>query len=192
VLIAVVSGVVWYHVTKEDTTTPVSGDDTEQQRTEGAYEFTAHPDTRAPDTDSDCAGHAYGDIKDYLAGSPCDHLSRQLFVAKVDGRTIYTSVSVVTMPDEEKADELRKLTDKDGSGNVADVVKDGLAEVDGLDRLTKGGGYASKQSGRDVVIVEADFPPADRSGDEQADEDILDKVCEDALRLSTEIADNSG
>jgi hypothetical protein len=187
VAVAVLSGVVWYYVTDDDTSTPAGEDTGTPQQTEGLYEFTAHEDMPSPKTDTDCAAHAYGDIRDFLAASPCDHLSRQLFVTKADGRTVYTSVSVVTMPDEQKAGELRDLTDKDGSGNVSDVVKDELVTIEGLDGLAGGGGYASKQDGRDVIIVESDFDPGDKSGDEDADDDALDKVCVDALRLSDQV-----
>lgn len=192
VVVAVVSGLAWYYITDEAPPTKVSQDGDPSQQTEGLYQFTAHEDMTSPDTDTDCAAHAYGDIKDYLAASPCDHLSRQLFVTEVEGRTIYTSVSVVTMPDEDKAGELRDLTDKEGSGNVSDVVKDGLVTIEGLRGLASGGGYASKQDGRDVIIVESDFDPGDKSGDEDADGSVLDKVCEDALRLSTQVDVKSG
>lgn len=192
VAIAIVSGVAWFYLTDDEPPVKADSDGDQSQQAEGLYEFTAHEEMTAPDTDNDCAGHAYGDIQDYLAGSPCDHLSRQLFVTEVEGSTIYTSVSVVTMPDETKAGELRDLTDKDGSGNVSDVVKDGLVTIDGLDGLASGGGYASKQDVRDVIIVEADFAPGDASGDEDADGELLDNVCEEALLLSKEVAGEAG
>lgn len=188
VVIAVVSGLVWYYVNNDSTSTPTtSSGETGVQEPQGVYQFTAHPEMPSPDRDTDCAKHAYDDIKDFLAKTPCDHLARQLFVAKDGERTVYTSVSVVTMPTEAEAKELRDLTDLDGSGNVSDVVRDKVVKVDGLDRLSGGGGYASKQSGRDVIIIEAAFAPKDESGDEAADEKILDSVCDDALLLASRV-----
>lgn len=192
VAVAVISGVVWYYVTGEDGTrnTPADAGDGGQQ-TEGAFDFSPHPDMTSPVTDDDCAEHAYGRIKQHLQSVPCDHLSQQLFVTVEDGRTVYASVSVVTMPDEEKAAQLRALTDEDGSGNVSDVVRDGAVTIDGLDRLSGGGGYAAKQDGTEVVIVEADLDPKDQSEsdtDRKKDlDDILDPVCEDALRLAKQV-----
>jgi hypothetical protein len=141
-----------------------------------------------PDTvKKDCAKHAYGDIKKFLQSTPCDQLIRQLFVTRTGERTIYTSVSVVTMPNETDAAALRDLTDKDGSGNVSDVVHDKAVKIDGLDGLSGNDGYDSQQSGRDVIIVEADFAPKDKGSDDKADEKILDKVCTDALRLGADL-----
>lgn len=193
VVIAVVSGLVFYYVTNDTASTPSTGTGaTDAPEPQGVYQFTAHEGTPSPDTDTDCAKHAYDDIKDFLTTKPCDHLARQLFVTKVQGRVVYVSVSVVTMPTEAEAKELRDLTDTDGSGNVSDVVRDKLVKIDGLDRLSGDGGYASKQSGRDVAIVEAAFAPEDKSGDDGADEKIVDSVCEDALLLASKVDRESG
>jgi hypothetical protein len=195
--VAVISGVVWYYVIddgKQENTADDQGG-TEQQA-EGRYDFTPHPDMTSPATDEDCAEHAYGRIREHLQTTPCDHLSQQLFVTEVDGRTVYASVSVVTMPDDEKAAELRALTDEDGSGNVNDVVRDRGVTIEGMDRLSAGGGYAAKQNGNEVVIVEADLDPKDQSeteGDQKNDEKkILDPVCEDALLLAQQVDTKSG
>lgn len=188
VVIAMVSGLVWFYVNNDTTSTPTTGTgETGSQQPEGVYQFTAHEETPTPDTDDNCAKHAYGKIEDFLQNTPCDHLARQLFVTKPEGRTIYTSVSVVTMPSEAEAKELRDLTDQDETGNISDVVKDKLATIDGLDRLSAGGGYASKQSGRNVIIIEADLAPKDKSADKKADEKILDDVCDDALLLAAQV-----
>lgn len=197
VAVAVISGVVWYYIISDGNAENTATDDpgTEQQ-TEGAFPLEASPDMPEPQTDTDCAKHAYGRIQQHLQTNPCDHLAQQLFTTEVDGRTVYASVSVVTMPDEEKAAELRALTDEDGSGNVSDVVRDGAVAIEGMDRLSGGGGYAAKQTGNEVVIVEADLDPKDQSTDEagqKKDEDeILDPVCEDALRLAKQVDSNSG
>jgi hypothetical protein len=193
VAVAVVSGVVWYYFTNDDSPeTTNSVDESTTQQPEGVYQFTAHERMPKPDTDDDCAKHAYGAIQTFLTNTPCDHLTRQLFVTDVEGRTVYTSVSAVTMPDEDKAAELRDLTDKDGSGNVSDVVRDGEVKIDGLDRLSGDDGYASKQSGKDVIIVESAFAPEDKGGSDEADEKTLDAVSTDALRLGTQIDTGSG
>jgi len=195
VVIAVVSGLVWYYITNDDTSTQGTGgeESTAPQPQGGVYQFTAHEDMPEPNKTTDCAEHSYNDIKGFFEETPCDHLTRQLFVTKLDdGRTVYTSVSVVIMRDQEQASELREFTDKEGSGNVSDVVRDGLVKIQGLDRLSKSGGYASRQNGRDVIIIEADFAPKDRSDDKQADEDVLDEVCDDALRMAGELDKDTG
>jgi hypothetical protein len=193
VAVAVISGLVWNYVTDDTTSTPTdtAGEETPTQST-GVYDLKPHKGTPKPDVDTNCAKHAYDDIQRFLQDNPCTRLTRQLFVTEVDGgRTVYASVSVVTMASEDKAAELRGLTDKNGTGNVTDVVKDGLVKIDGLTSLAGGGGYESTQKGRDVTIVEADFDPKDK-GDEAADEKILDDVCKDALRKGPEIDAEAG
>jgi hypothetical protein len=95
------------------------------------------------------------------------------------------------MKNEAEAAALRDLTDKDGTGNISDVVRDGLVKIEGLKGLSSHDGYAARQSGRDVIVVESDFAPKDKSSDEKADEDILDKASTDALRLGADL-DSSG
>jgi len=194
VAVAVVSGLVWYYITNDTTSTPAAGgEESSTQQPEGVYQFTPHEDMPKPNRVKNCADHAYGDIKTFLSNTPCDHLTRQLFVAKLDdGRTVYTSVSVVKMHDEAEATSLRELTDQNDTGNVSDVVKDGLVKISGLKALSGNDGYKSKQNGREVVIVESDFAPKDRSGDDAADQKVLDDVCEDALRKADEVDGGSG
>ena len=193
VAVAVVSGLIWFYITDDSGSTPSDGaGQSGTQAPPSVYKFEPHKDMPRPDTVDDCAKHAYDATRTFLTNTPCDHLSRQLFVADYKGRTVYTSVSVVVMRDADKADQLRQLTDKNGSGNVSDVVRDGVVKIDGLKTLSANDGYKSKQTGKEVVIVESDFAPKDRSGDKTADQDALDDVCEDALSLAGQVDAGSG
>lgn len=191
VVVAVVSGLVWYYIINDNTSSTANGGDPGGQQADGAYQFSPHRDMPNADTQDTCPTHAYGDTKRFLEGTKCERLTRQLYVAKVDGRTVYTSVSVVTMADGAAADELRRLTDKNGSGNVSDAVRDKLVTISGLEALNNGG-YQASQSGRNVIIVESEFDPKDATSDQKADEDILDSVSTDALRLGAKLAASSG
>jgi hypothetical protein len=197
VVIAVVSGLIWYYITNDSTSTPDNGaEESGTQEPEDLYQFTAYKDMPDPDRVTDCAEHAYDATETFLKNTPCDHLTRQLFVTEVnDGkggkRTVYTSVSVVVMPDEDKANQLRQLTDIDGKGNINDVVRDGVVTIDGLKSLSANDGYKSKQTGREVVIVESDFAPGDKSG-KGSDQEVLDEVCEYALLLAAQVDAGSG
>lgn len=187
IAVAVISGVVWWYIQNEGRTGANTGygGPTEQQHSEGAYDFTAKLDE--PRVDGSCADHAYGDTKNFFKREPCEGLTRSVFATKIEDRTIYASVSVVEMPDDAKADELRKLTDTDGSGNVSDLVRDKVVQLDGLTELSGGGGYDSAQRGKQVVIVEADYDPKASKG---GSEDELDKVCTDAIRLGNDLVES--
>jgi hypothetical protein len=194
VAVAVISGLVWYYITNDAPPENTAGDDGSTEQTEGVYDFQPHEMPRA-ETQYTCPEHAYGEIKRFLENTQCERLDRQLFTTEVKGRTVYTSVSVVTMATEADAAALRELANEDGSGNVSDVVRDGVIDIEGLDRLSGGEGYASNQRDREVIIVESDFDPKDKpaEGQEEAlEKEILDPVCEDALRLGPEIAAGQG
>jgi hypothetical protein len=189
VLVAVLSGVVWWYIHQEgsDGDPTGYGGSATQQQSSGKYDFTDELST--PRVDDTCDDHAYGDTERFFKDSPCDRLTRSVFTTRVDGRTIYTSVSVVEMPDEDKATQLQNVTDTDGSGNVSDLVREGEVEAGGLKQLSKGGGYASARQGDQVTIVEADYDPQAGEG---GSEDELDDVCKDAIRLGGDITSNGG
>ncbi|WP_143230020.1 hypothetical protein [Actinophytocola xanthii] len=190
VAVAVISGVAWWFFTSEDTpergTTGFGGGPTSQQN-EGEFPFTSK--LSEPRVDESCAEHAYGQIQDFFGQTPCRQLTRDVFTTEIDDRTVYTSVSVVRMADEAQAQELRVLTDKDGSGNVNDLVREREVRVSGLEALSGGGGYDSSLVGSEVIIVEADYDPSAANG---GTEDELDRVCEDALRLAKDMTGGSG
>lgn len=187
IAVAVISGLVWWYIVNDDQGTGQTGygDGATQQQSSGAFDFS--PELDSPRVDQACSDHAYGATQDFLAERSCQRLTRSVFTTSVDGRTIYASVSVVEMADQESASDLRKLTDTDGSGNVNDLVREGEVPVDGLKSLSKGGGYASEQQGEQVTIVEADYDPKAKKGGSQ---DELDDVCRDAIRLGSEITAN--
>lgn len=189
ILVAVLSGVVWWYIRYEGSNaspTGYGGAETEKQSS-GKYDFTQ--ELSSPRVDQACDEHAYGDTEDFFRDTPCDRLTRSVFTTRIEGRTIYTSVAVVEMPDEAKATELQELTDTDGSGNVSDLVREDEVEVEGLKQLSKGGGYASARQGDKVTIVEADYDPA---ADEGGSEGELDDVCKDAIRLGGDMTASGG
>jgi hypothetical protein len=188
IAVAVISGVVWWYIQNEGSQNAATGyGGPTGQQSQGAYDFTAKLDK--PREDQSCGEHAYGETKAFLNQKQCQQLTRSVFTTKVQGRTIYVSVSVVQMADEGTADELRKLTDKDGSGNVSDLVREKVVKVDGLTELSGGGGYDSAQQGKQVVIVEADYDPKASKGGKESE---LDEVCTDAIRLGNDMLANSG
>lgn len=184
VAIAVISGLVWAYIRSDDTKDAAPNDGTEDPVIEGKYDFTPLSQLRSPRLDSTCAEHSYGKAKEFFEDTECDQLTRSVFTTALpDGRSVYTSVVVVRMANEADAQELRELTDTNGTGNVKDLVNEGIVTIDGLDKLN-GGGYKSTQGGSEVVIVESDFAP---DVTERDDELALDDVSEDGLRLGDEI-----
>jgi hypothetical protein len=188
VAVAVLSGVVWWYIQADNGNGAASGGGGNgQQQSGGAYDFT--PKLDSPQVEDDCSQHAYSQTQEFFVEHPCQQLTRSAFSTKVDGRTVYTSVSVVEFDDPQNAADLQKLTQANGTGNVSDVVRDGVITVDGLKALNGSGGYASEVQGGRITIVESDYDPKTKDGGSEGE---LDDVSEDALRLGAEITANGG
>jgi len=181
--VAVVSGFVWWVLQPSDRIDkPVAT----PQKSAGAYEFTTVPQLPEPVKDSDCAAHATSQTAAFLKTTPCLQLTRAFYTAKLpDGRTVYSSVSVVKMRTADEARQLRELTAKDGTGNVKDLVLDKAISVPPLTTLANGG-FAAEQRDQEVVIVESDSPS--RGTDALEHNKEMKKVSADALRLASSFA----
>jgi hypothetical protein len=130
--------------------------------------------------DDTCAGHAYGDVAAFLDATNCTALSRALYSTDVDGRPVVVSIARVTMPDAAIARELRALADTNGSGNINDLLREGVGYDGGPDGLS-GAEYASAVSGTSVTIVETSWVVPEAGGDSAA----IDAVATTALVLAT-------
>ena len=108
----------------------------------------------AVQVDDTCVGHAYGETETFFEGTNCTGLSRALYSAQLDGGAVVVAVSRVRMPDTATARDLRALTDRNGSGNVNDLLREGVGYAGGPDELSSAE-YASAVSGPTVTIVES-------------------------------------
>lgn len=130
--------------------------------------------------DPGCAERSYGRVRDFFATTDCQALIRTLYTGKADdGGQVVISVLAVTMRTAEEATRLRELVDTSNTGNVNDLLKEGAKVPGGPDRLTSAG-YASKQDGRVVVIVETDFADTDRK-----DKAELTRIATEALKMDS-------
>jgi hypothetical protein len=135
---------------------------------------------RAAEVDDTCVGNAYGDTAGFFETADCTGLSRALYSAQVGGREVVVSVARVRMPDTVAARELRGLTDTSGSGNVSDLLREGVTYPGGPTELTDAE-YASAVSGPTVTIVESDWVDPSAGGTDAE----VDQVATDGLSLTT-------
>jgi hypothetical protein len=140
----------------------------------GDLEYTVE----AVEVDDTCAGHAYGDTAAFFADTDCTGLSRALYSTRLDGEPVVVSVVRVQMPDTAAARELRAVTDRNGSGNVSDLLREGVRYTGSPAELS-GAEYASAVSGPAVTIVESAWVDEDAEGGS----DEIDQVADDALVL---------
>jgi hypothetical protein len=119
---------------------------------------------QAVDVDDTCVGHGYGGVGESFGETDCLGLSRGLYSAEVDGRPIVVAVSHVRMPDSESARKLRGLADTTGTGNVSDLLRDGVSYA-GAPESLRDAEYASAVSGSTVTIVETAWSVPEAGGD---------------------------
>jgi hypothetical protein len=134
----------------------------------------------AVQSDASCLGHAYGTTADFFADNDCTGLSRALYSTEVGGESVVVSVSRVRLADATTARNLRSLTDANGSGNVSDLLREGVRYTGSPAELA-GAEYASAVSGTTVTIVESAWVDEDAEGS-SAD---IDSIADSGLALAT-------
>jgi hypothetical protein len=129
-------------------------------------------------TESTCEGHAYGLAVQFLREHPCVQLDRTLWSGDVGGSAMVASVAVVRMSDAASAAALKALVDSSGTGNVADLLREGRGFA-GAPPSLGNAGYGSAQQGESVVIAET----APGTGSGSVGESTLDRVARQATGL---------
>lgn len=110
-----------------------------------------------------CAPHSFGQVRVFLLRTPCRSLRRALLPGSDgQGNTVVVSVAWVRMSSAAAADRLRRLEDRDGTGDISPLDAE-LLHLAGL-RFTAHH-YASRRSGPLLVIAEAE-PAAGHPSDE--------------------------
>lgn len=74
---------------------------------------------------TDCAGHAYGDVRVWLTQHPCVDLVRSAFQTTSDGHQAAVALAVLTFPDATTAKGFADLANTLGTGGITDLVSDG-------------------------------------------------------------------
>jgi hypothetical protein len=112
---------------------------------------------RASRVDTTCVGHSYGQVAAFFGSTgDCTALSRALYSADVGGHPMVVAISHVRMPTAERAQALRALADTSGTGNVSDLLREGVRYDGGPERLVLSE-YSSQQQGDEVTIVETSW-----------------------------------
>ena len=126
---------------------------------------------QASQVDRSCLSHAYGEVQMFFTTGDCTGLSRALFSVEADGLPAVVSVSQVVMPDSVRAQALQELADSNGTGNVSDLLREGISYAGAPERLSDAA-YDSRQRGATVTIVEASWAGA--PGEDQVLEELAE------------------
>ncbi|MBK1788569.1 hypothetical protein JHE00_29940 [Prauserella sp. ASG 168] len=174
--VALVAGLVWWFIRSgSDETAAIEPTPTQEDPlTSGAFDYTT---VAGPEVSDDCEANSYGDVVDWFADHPCERVSRALYTTETDGARALVSVVVVTMPQASDAQQLKAVTDTEGTGNVNDLVRDESVSLPGAPNVAQGE-YASRAEDKKVTIVEAAF------FGEHTDDELIARIGDDALRLA--------
>lgn len=126
--------------------------------------------------DTDCAAHSYGAVREYFRRVPCRYLDRLLFtVEDKGGNTIAVSVAWVRFATPAQAEELKRIDDRWGTGQLSPLPG---ATVGVPDIRLSGQHYASRRAGDLTVVAEAEEAHGTR-----LDDSFLDSVARVAVLL---------
>jgi hypothetical protein len=177
-LVSVLSGMLWWLIQQGGDHKPTDAGASTPAQPQTKFKFVKHEQVTTPAVDSNCERNSYEKVKAFFAKKPCTQMVRELYVTTVDGKKAYSSVAMVRMSSAADAEELKALTEQNGTGNVTDLVRDGRIKVPGLKSLSNGA-FAAKAEGTDVIIVESDF----EGGSKKEDDAKLEEISDDAVMM---------
>jgi hypothetical protein len=131
---------------------------------------------KANDAQSDCAAHAFGQVQTFFRQTPCTQVIRQLDATTLQGRPVILSLSNVTMPTPAAAASFKQLVDSDGTGNVNDLLREGVTYAGAPASYPDDNEYASAINGTTVRVVLAAFADGRPEGDPGALDSAAQKL----------------
>lgn len=173
VAVAVLSGLVWYLI-RHEPGAPMAPPGTR------AKEF-SFAMAEGPVVSSNCAANSSGQVKKWFTDHPCQRLARALYNTAYGNDQVLVSVMVITTADAGQAQQLKTITDRDGTGNINDLLKDGTAHLPAAPKDLSEGKYASRVNGNQVTIVLSEFY------NEHSDDAVLERVDSEALNLGAQL-----
>jgi hypothetical protein len=111
---------------------------------------------RASDSQTNCAAHAYGQVQGFFARTPCTSVQRLLATTNEGGRTVVIASNVVTFGSAAQAQRYLTLVNADGTGNIADLLREGVSYPGGPEKLPDAA-FASRLDGNRVLVAEAGY-----------------------------------
>lgn len=180
--VAVVAGLVWGIVRSGGdggvVGTPQAAPPTGNPLTDGRFSYDV---VAGPVEAADCSANSYGKMIDWFSQHPCEKVLRGLYTVQEGEARALVSVVVVVMPDDSGAQQLKAVTDTDGTGNVHDLARDETVTLPGAPVVAQGE-YHSEVDGREVTIVEANFFGGHSDGQ------LLADISQDAVGLAEHLA----
>ncbi|MCW2540212.1 MAG: hypothetical protein JWN95_1937 [Frankiales bacterium] len=126
----------------------------------GASAFAALPagwQRQAADDQTNCAAHSYGQVPAFFSQHPCERVHRELLTTTGDaGRPIVMASYLITFSQAATAAQFNALVTSDGTGNVSDLLREGVS-ITGSPKRLPPAAFFSTQSGTQVRVAEAAY-----------------------------------
>jgi hypothetical protein len=129
---------------------------------------------------TDCAEHAFGDIRGWLQANGCARLIRARFEATADGKHAAVLVSVLRFTKSTSATELRAVAERPGSGGIVDQAAEGVAWPGEAKPAFDSAAHANGREGSSLKLVQAVWLDQPTNQDDPAIKTIIGK----ALQIS--------
>jgi hypothetical protein len=111
---------------------------------------------QARDTQTDCAGHAYGQVQTFLKTNACTQVDRLLATFVSSGRPVVVAANVIRFPTAQLAAQYLALVNADGTGNISDLLREGHTYPGGPPKLPTAA-FASRADNTAVHVAEAAY-----------------------------------
>jgi hypothetical protein len=111
----------------------------------------------AGDDQTDCAAHSYGRVQSFFAKTPCSSVHRLLSTTNQGGRSVVVASNVVSFDTAAQAQRYLVLVNSDGTGNISDLLREGVSYPGGPSKLPTTAAFASRQLGGRVWVAEAAY-----------------------------------
>lgn len=121
---------------------------------------------QAADDQTNCAAHAYGQVAAFFARIPCLKVHRLLASVTAGGRPVVVASNVVTFANDAQAKSYLDLVNSDGTGNISDLLREGVRYPGGPTALPTTAAFASVQDGSSVHVAEAGYATGTSSADD--------------------------
>jgi hypothetical protein len=112
---------------------------------------------QATDDQTNCAAHSYGEVQKFFAKTPCSSVHRMLTSSNQAGRNVVVASYVITFKNQGQAKKFNDLVTSDGTGNVSDLLREGITYPGAPKALPDNAAFASRQDGSRVVVAEAGY-----------------------------------
>ena len=109
------------------------------------------------DDQTDCAAHSYGLMPSFFAKTPCSGVHRELLTTNQGGRTIVVADYVVSFDTAAQAAAFNVVVKTDGTGNVSDLLREGVKLSNQSLKLSPNAAFISRQDGAQVRVAEAAY-----------------------------------